>query len=172
MRSCSADQVSNLFATTSPNGGTDFASPLAEVLTTHLASGRQRPLMIAVFTDGIPSHGPRVEQVLINATKDMRSAREVQVTFLAVGDEYQGASLLQYLDEFLVHDGAQYDVVQTVGFTQLKQMSLLEVFMLVLENNAVSRGGIDSEIERLKEQIEEQRHQAEMKEGKKSPVRK
>jgi hypothetical protein len=71
-----------------------------------------------------------------------------------------------------VHDGAQYDVVQTVGFTQLKQMSLLEVFMLVLENNAVSRGGIDSEIERLKEQIEEQRHQAEMKEGKKSPVRK
>lgn len=172
MRGCSADQVNNLFATTSPNGGTDFASPLAEVLTTHLASGRQRPLLIAVFTDGIPSNGPRIEQVLINATKGMRSAREVQVTFLAVGEDYHGASLLKYLDEFLVHDGAQYDVVQTVDFTQLKQMSLFDVFMLVLENKAVSRGGIDSEIERLKEQIEEQRRQAEIKEGKKSPVQK
>jgi uncharacterized protein with von Willebrand factor type A (vWA) domain len=51
-------------------------------------------------------------------------------------------------------------------------MSLFDVFMLVLENKAVSRGGIDSEIERLKEQIEEQRRQAEIKEGKKSPVQK
>jgi hypothetical protein len=122
--------------------------------------------MIAVFTDGIPSNGPRIEQVLINATKEMRSAREVQVTFLAVGEDYHGASLLKYLDEFLVHDGAQYDVVQTVDFKQLKQMSLFDVFMLVLDNKAVSLGGIDGEIERLKEQIEEQRRQAETKEGK------
>lgn len=172
IRGCSSDHINNLFSSTGPDGGTDFATPMQEVLSNYLVSGRQRPLMIAVFTDGIPSNGPRIEQVLINATKEMRSAREVQVTFLAVGEDYHGASLLKYLDEFLVHDGAQYDVVQTVGFTQLKQMSLFDVFMLVLENKAVSLGGIDGEIERLKEQIEEQRHQAEMKEGKKSPVQK
>ena len=71
-----------------------------------------------------------------------------------------------------MHDGAQYDVVQTVDFKQLKQMSLFDVFMLVLENKAVSQGGIDSEIESLKKQIEAQRHEAETKQGKKSPVQK
>ncbi|CAN5290016.1 hypothetical protein BH11CYA1_BH11CYA1_12440 [soil metagenome] len=160
LNGCTTDQISNLFASTGPDGGTDFASPLQEVLSNYFASGRQRPQMIAVFTDGIPSHGPRIEQVLINATKEMRSAREVQVTFLEVGEVNQGTNLLKYLDEFLVHDGAQYDVVQTVGFDQLKQMSLFDVFMLVLENKAVSTGGLDSEIDALKQQIESQRREA------------
>ena len=160
LHGCSADQISNLFANTGPDGGTDFASPMQEVLSNYFASGRQRPQIIAVFTDGIPSHGPRIEQVIINATKEMRSAREVQVTFLSVGEDHHGASLLKYLDEFLVHDGAQYDVVQTVAFDQLKQMSLFDVFMLVLENKAVSNGGLDSEIEALKQQIETQRREA------------
>jgi hypothetical protein len=172
MRSCSTDQINQLFATTSPDGGTDFASPLQEVLSTYLASGRQRPLMIAVFTDGIPSHGPRVEHVLINATREMRSAREVQLTFLAIGEDYHGASLLTYLDDYLVHDGALYDVVQTVGFAQLKKMSLLDVLMLALENKSLSKGGIDSEIEKLKEQIEEQRLEAGKRENEQKQQRK
>lgn len=171
MRSCSTDQVNHLFATTTPNGGTDFASPLQEILNTYLVSGRQRPLMIAVFTDGIPSHGPRVEQVLINATKQMRSDREVKLTFLAVGEDYNGASLLTYLDDFLVHDGAQFDVVQTVAFDQLKKISLFDALMMVLENKSESTGGIDSEIAKLREQIEVERIEAEKIEEKRESQR-
>lgn len=165
MRSCSTNQVNNLFATTAPNGGTDFASPLQEVLSGYIASGRQRPLMIAVFTDGIPSYGPRVEQVLINATKQLRSAREVKLTFLAIGEDYNGASLLTYLDDFLVHDGAHFDVVQTVAFDQLQKSNLVDALMLVLEHKPEGTGGINSEIAKLREQIENQRLEAEKLEG-------
>lgn len=165
MRSCSTDQVNKLFATTAPNGGTDFASPLQEVLSSYIASGRQRPLMIAVFTDGIPSYGPKVEQVLINATKQLRSAREVKLTFLAIGEDYNGASLLTYLDDFLVHEGAHFDVVQTVAFDQLQKITLVDALMLVLEHKSESQGGINSEIAKLREQIENQRLEAEKLEG-------
>jgi Mg-chelatase subunit ChlD len=172
MRSCSTDQVNKLFATTAPNGGTDFASPLQEVLSSYIASGRQRPLMIAVFTDGIPSYGPKVEQVLINATKQLRSAREVKLTFLAIGEDYNGASLLTYLDDFLVHEGAHFDVVQTVAFDQLQKINLVDALMLVLEHKSESQGGINSEIAKLREQIENQRLEAEKLEGQGPALRK
>ncbi len=158
-RQCSSEQVANLFRNTTPRGNTDFGSPLKQLLAEHLASDRKRPLIIAVLTDGIPNRGPKIEQVIIDATKAMHREGEIQITFLEIGEEYAGTALLKYLDDYLVHDGARYDVVDAITFDELKNMNLEDALTRVIqgEKPAGKAGGLDAEIDKLKQQIDEER---------------
>lgn len=158
-RQCSPEQVANLFRNTTPRGNTDFGSPLKQLLAEHLASDRKRPLIIAVLTDGIPNRGPKIEQVIIDATKSMQRDGEIQITFLEIGAEYAGTALLKYLDDYLVHDGARYDVVDAITFDELKNMNLEDALTRVIQGEKPSgkAGGLDAEIAKLKQQIDEER---------------
>ena len=55
--------------------------------------------------------------------------------------------------------------VQTVAFDQLQKSNLVDALTLVLEHKSESKGDINSEISKLREQIEDQRIEAEKLEG-------
>jgi len=158
-RNCNPEQVANLFRNTTPRGNTDFGSPLKQLLNEHLVTDRKRPLIVAVLTDGVPNRGPKIEQVIIDATKGLRRDGEVQITFLEIGEEYSGTALLKYLDDYLVHEGAKYDVVDAITFDELKNLNLEDALTRVIqgEKPAGKAGGLDAEIIKLKQQIEEER---------------
>jgi len=161
-RGCSAERVENLFRTMTPAGATDMGSPLQDVLSEFLSTQRGRPLLVVVMTDGMPNRGPKVENVIIQATQEMRSPGEIKVTFLEIGEEYDGRALLKYLDDYLIHDGAKYDIVDTLTFDQLKQIGLAGAMVHAFEDKPTTAGvgSLQSELSQLKQQIEEAREAA------------
>jgi hypothetical protein len=159
-RGCSAERVENLFRTVTPLGATDMGSPLQDVLAEFLATQRGRPLLVVVMTDGMPNRGPKVEDVIIQTTQEMRSADEIKITFLEIGEEYDGRALLQLLDDYLIHDGAKYDIVDTLTFDQLKQLGLAGALVHAFDDKPISAqpgNSLKSELADLKQQIEQAR---------------
>ena len=123
---CSPERVESIFHSTRPVGGTDMASPLSAVLKNYLATSRARPLLIAVMTDGMPNLGPKVEDVIIDATREMRTPTEIRMTFLEIGEEFDGEKLIKLLDDYLVYEGAKYDIVDSLTFNEVRQMGLVD----------------------------------------------
>lgn len=159
-RHCTPERVRQIFETTTPAGGTDMGSPLQEVFRDFLATGRAKPLLVAVLTDGMPNLGPKVEDVIIDATRDMRYPNEIRMTFLEIGEEFDGRQLLKYLDDFLVYDGAKYDIVDTLTFEQVKQIGLIDALLQAInEQSTVADSGnpLRLELTKLKQEIEQQR---------------
>lgn len=162
---CSPVQVLTLLRGTDPVGRTNIGDPLQELLNDFLSGKRDRPLLIALLTDGIPTDGPKVEEVIINATKKMHSKNEVQMMFLEIGEENEGTTLLRYLDNYLVADGAKYDVVSSLAFSELKHLQLVDVLtqMLSEKNELVAGKALQLEIDELKAEIELERKLAKNK---------
>lgn len=156
---CSPSQVLTLFRGTDPEGSTNIGDPLQQLLDGYLASKRDRPLLITILTDGVPTDGPKVEEVIISATKKMHSQNEVQLTFLEVGDGNEGATLLRYLDSYLVADGAKFDVVKVMKFSELKHMRLVDVLAKILgtDNELEAGTALRSDINKLKANMELER---------------
>ena len=125
LRNCTPEAVESTFTSTYPNGDTNIASPLDAILREYLFSPRSRPLLIAIMTDGQPNHGGSVSQVIISASQQMRYPGEIKITFLEVGEEFEGRSFLKFLDDSLISQGARYDIVDTLTFDQVRSMGLV-----------------------------------------------
>lgn len=126
------ENVTHLFQNPMFSLGTRMAEPLADRLNTFFshraASGK--PLLIAVITDGCPApkrEPMMVADVLINATRKMRDARDVTVVFFQIGGaDFKGQRFLSYLDNQLVADGARFDIVKNVPMERLEQIGLAQ----------------------------------------------
>jgi von Willebrand factor type A domain len=157
---CSPERVESIFQSTTPVGGTDMATPLNEVLKSYLATSRSRPLLIAVLTDGMPNLGPKVEDVIIDATRDMRTPGEIRMTFLEIGEEFDGQKLIKLLDDYLVYEGAKYDIVDSLTFDEVKQMGLVDALKHAINEKstiASTTNPLRAELSKLKQEIEQQR---------------
>ncbi|MBY0549215.1 MAG: VWA domain-containing protein [Candidatus Obscuribacterales bacterium] len=115
--------IHNIFAMSTPGGGTNLAEALKNELDTYFyekENGRRnRPLMIAVISDGAPSSKNAVKKAIKEATKKMTRPDEIKITFLQVGNEQGGANFLRELDFDLAHQGARTDIVGARDFRQL-----------------------------------------------------
>jgi len=120
------NEFSRIMAETSVGGGTLIAPPLKNQLSEFFRrrdAGSQRPLAMAVITDGDPHDTGAVRAAIIGATQRMRNPREISITFLQVGNEPRGQMFLQMLND-LVAEGARYDIVKTKPFSELLQFGL------------------------------------------------
>lgn len=112
--------------------GTCLAEPLAARLGNFLNHRRpgQKPLLIAVITDGCPWPKPEPTMVvneLIKASHQMSWPGEVTVVFLQVGDhDPKGRNYLVKLGTQLVSHGARYQYVHTRTFDELKTYGLAQ----------------------------------------------
>jgi hypothetical protein len=120
------NQFSQIMAATNVGGGTLIAPPLKSQLAEFFrrrASGSQRPLAMAIITDGDPHDTRAIRSAIIDATQKMRNPREISITILQVGTDSRGQMFLQMLND-LVGEGARYDIVRTKPFSELLQVGL------------------------------------------------
>jgi len=118
-KNCNLEKLKQIFRTNSPGGNTNIGTPLKEILDEYLNGTRKKPLLIVVMTDGAPNQGDDVEQVIIDATQKISSDHDIRITFLEIGEEFQGSVILQNLDTQLIPRGAKYDIVNRTPFLQL-----------------------------------------------------
>jgi hypothetical protein len=145
--SCNLAAISEIYSHVRPNGSTDLLDPLMDRCEKVLANYRPgnsatKPTLIAVITDGLPNH-PRdpylVNQALISYTKRLSSAKQVLITFLQIGDTFDGQAFCLDLDQNLVKEGALYDIVDTRPFSELKTEGLTQALLHAIEKTETSR---------------------------------
>jgi len=107
--------------------GTKLAAPMHDQLTQYFQrreTGRARPLIIAVITDGKPQDDHDLRDVIIQATHQMRNPNEIKIKFLQIGNDEEGTKKLHKLDMKLVNKGARFDIVHVESFGELANEGL------------------------------------------------
>lgn len=137
--------IADLFAHPQFRFGTRLAEPLKNRLNSFFAERmpNQKPLLIAVITDGVPFPQPEPDMVikeLIKASKLMNNPGEVVVVFFQIGaDDRFGHDYLQFLDRGLVRRGAQFHYVHSIPFEQLMATGLSRALVDTVRSVQASR---------------------------------
>lgn len=122
--------------------GTKLARPLAQQLDEYFqrrASGRARPLIVAVVTDGKPQDDEDLRDVIIDATHRMRNEKDVQIIFLQVGTDDEGQRKLRKLDYKLIKKGARYDIVSVMPFEMVTNLGLPRALITAVQDASYDR---------------------------------
>lgn len=90
---------------------------------------REKPVIVLVFTDGEPDDEQKVIDAIVEITKKIESRTEVGISFLQLGDSYTASRFLETLDNDLESRGAQFDIVDTKNYKQIKTMSVDEILI-------------------------------------------
>ena len=133
--SARADRIARVFEDYTPDGGTNIAAPLAFMLSDYFkrksSSRSARPLAIAVLSDG-EGNPDSLRHVIVSATQQMSDPGEVLITFLGVDESEAGRPVIEALDNDLVSSGARFDIVDSRGFSELRQYGLLKMLVAAL----------------------------------------
>ena len=143
---CATSRVLQIYNETIPEGWTDLVDPLTERIEAGLVSHPPggRPLLIAILHDGLPNRplpfDPfAVDRAIINFSKKLSSQSQVRLTFLQIGDTYDGRDFCINLDDNLVNEGAKYDIVDTKTFAELKKEGLTQAIVDALVETVASK---------------------------------
>lgn len=120
-------EVGRVFSENHPGGSTNIASALSAALGNYFErreQAPQKPIVIAVISDGVPNSMRSVRDTIKKATRALRNQTEIKITFLHVGNDRNGLEFLKDLDDDLVSDGATADIVDTKRFAELLQTGL------------------------------------------------
>ncbi len=125
---CSPTRLEELYGSIKPAGGTCLVTPLLQRLDyVRNHPDPNRATIVAVITDGepnIPRDPLTVNRELIEFTKKLNRSDDIIITFLQIGDRFNGKSFCIDLDDNLVNEGAKYDIVDTKTFDELKSEGL------------------------------------------------
>jgi hypothetical protein len=121
------NEIPRAFQENYPSGSTNEAAAVKAQLDWYFqnkASRPTRPVVIAVITDGLPNNARALKKAIIDATRQMERPDEVAITFLQIGRDRHGVSLVHELDDDLVRQGAVYDIVDSKDYGELLQVGL------------------------------------------------
>jgi hypothetical protein len=141
-RGVSMDQLPLVFNRNGIWIGTHLAPPMDQVLGEYFqrrSQGRGKPLIVAVVTDGKPKDMGELCDVIINATRQMRSPNEIHITILQVGTDDESYRKLALLDNGLVRRGARFDIVSVMPFNQATNLGLTRSLLTAVQTAANSR---------------------------------
>lgn len=122
------DALARFFYDHKPSGTTNIAQALGQELDQYFderARGIDKPLLIAVITDGKPSYTARLKETIARASARMQNKDEIKLTFLQVGQDSSGSKLLQSLAQDLSKNSLQYDMVRYKPFDEVMDKGLL-----------------------------------------------
>lgn len=122
-------KIASTFEHEVPYGTTDTVQALRRQLDDYFkkrdeVGGSIKPLLIAIITDGAPNSPRKLRKLIASATHRMKSADEVSINFLQVGEDRRAKELFGDLKEQLAKDGAEFDIVHVHRFDELKQQGL------------------------------------------------
>lgn len=120
-------KVEQIFKENEPIGGTNLVAVLQDALNHHFQGGK--PETILVITDGEPDDRKSVFETIIQATKKLNTDEDLGISFIQIGTDPQATQFLKALDDQLQGVGAKFDIVDTVTFQDMEDMTLQEVLM-------------------------------------------
>ena len=149
---CTPGMVDAMYTEIQPQGRTDLVDPLMARL--NAIRGKKgangQPALIAVITDGLPNvpiDPLAVNRALIRYSQGLKDPDELLITFLQIGDTFDGRDFCIDLDDNLVNEGAKYDIVDTTTFADLKKIGLAAALVHALEEKkAVRKTPLDKKI--------------------------
>lgn len=121
-------ELKQIFGSVKPEGTQkNLAAPLRAVLSDYLKrpKNKTKPCTILVLTDGLENAGEPLQDVLIEASKNVSKPGEVSITFLQVGESIGAEELFDDLDHNLVAKGASHHFVNFKPFSELRNKGVL-----------------------------------------------
>jgi uncharacterized protein with von Willebrand factor type A (vWA) domain len=133
-RNITSNKVEKIFHENEPQGGTNLTSVLQDAINNYFqrkADGqtKQNGETIIVITDGEPDDRMGVTDAIVNASKRMERDEELAICFIQVGSEPKVTRFLKALDDQLQGIGAKFDIVDTVTFDDMENLTLAEVLL-------------------------------------------
>jgi uncharacterized protein YegL len=132
-----SDVVEKIFQEHQPQGGTNLVAVIQDAINHyfHTKATRQTNLLretILVITDGEPDDRIAVADVILKATEKLVSNKELRICLIQVSNDLKVAKYLKSLDDMLQGMGAKFDIVNTISFDEMENMTLSEVLMNAL----------------------------------------
>lgn len=127
--------IKRIFQENEPNGGTNTAGVLKDVLDEYIASkgtASCKPVIVICITDGVPNDEKALVSVIVEASKKIQDENEIGLQFVQVGTDAHAHAFLKRLDDNMTSEGAQFDIVNTVTMDEMENMSLSDVLINAL----------------------------------------
>jgi len=133
-RNITSNKVEKIFQENEPHGGTNLTSVLQDAINNYFqrkADGqtKQNGETIIVITDGEPDDRMGVSDTIVGASKRMERDEELAISFIQVGSDPKVTRFLKVLDDQLKGIGAKFDIVDTVTFDDMENLTLAEVLL-------------------------------------------
>lgn len=105
----------------------DIGTPLRSILDDYFSrrTAKSKPCLVVLITDGVQNSGPPLQEVLIEASKQMNRQGEVVVLLLQVGESILAEELFEDLDRNLVAKGARFHMANFKTFSELRNRGVL-----------------------------------------------
>ena len=138
---CDVAQVEQIYGSVDPVGFTDLVDPLIARCNASLTRQQQtqRPQLVVIISDGLPNvpKDPKeVNRQLIDFSQRLSKPGQITITFLQIGDTFDGKEFCLDLDENLAHEGAKFDLVNTKTFAELKSAGMINALVDAIKENA------------------------------------
>jgi len=134
----SAVKVEQIFQENEPMGGTNLTAVLQDAINQFFqrkkAGQAKSGETILIITDGEPDDRRSVFEVIIEATRRMNSDAELAISFIQVGSDASATDFLKALDDKLQSIGANFDIVDTITFSDMEDMTLSEVLLSAIND--------------------------------------
>jgi hypothetical protein len=126
------DLINKIFTENEPNGSTDTAGVVKDVIDEYLATkGTEtcKPVIIICVTDGVPDDESALVKVIVNATKKIATREEIGLLFVQVGNDAHAHEFLKRLDDNMTNEGAALDIVSAITMDEMENISLTDAII-------------------------------------------
>jgi uncharacterized protein with von Willebrand factor type A (vWA) domain len=134
----SASKVEQIFQENEPVGGTNLTAVLQDAINNFLQRKKSNATKVGetilVVTDGEPNDRRSVFEIIIQASKCLDADEELAISFVQIGNDPSATKFLKALDEQLLEVGAKFDIVDTVTFDDMEDLTLTEVLLNAIED--------------------------------------
>ena len=131
-------KVEQIFQENEPVGGTNLTAVLQDAINSFLQRKKSNQTSIGetilVITDGEPNDRRSVFEIIIQASKCLDADEELAISFMQIGNDPSATKFLQALDDQLMEVGATFDIVDTVTFDEMEDLTLTEVLLNAIED--------------------------------------
>jgi len=124
------DTLARVFENTGPGGSTNLTLPLSAVFDDYfkrqqISRVKIKPLLVGVITDGCPDEPRAVRRLLVDLTHSLQDPKEITIIFFLIGGhDSQGEKFVCDLTEKLVRDGAAFNIVKGIPFSEVQRLGL------------------------------------------------
>ncbi len=133
----SKEEIEKILSQTKLSGVAQLFEVLNDALNQYFSRrslGYSKPQgeTLIVITASYPVDEKKVEQTIIEASKQMNFAEELGISFIQVGGDPQLGKFLKKLDDDLVSMGAKFDICDAVTIEKLDRSLLASVLLNAL----------------------------------------
>jgi hypothetical protein len=133
-RNLTSDKIEQIFQEVELQGSSNLGNVLQDAINNYFqrkADGQTKPNgeTIIVITDGEPHNRMGVTDAILGASGRIERAEELAISFIQVGSDPKVTRFFKVLDDQLRGIGAKFDIVDTVTFDDMENMTLKEVLL-------------------------------------------